>query len=110
MKKLLFVTMLGLFAAFSSCEKSDEVDFLFKETQCSNPWQVDFTEDYEYFDYISAYLTDCLSVEISDFRYTSDGIEEMCQACPCLTGNNIRFSADEEFTDVLVENGFEIDE
>ncbi len=42
MKKLLFISMLSVFAVFSSCDEDEvvesQIDFLFKETGCSNPW------------------------------------------------------------------------
>lgn len=102
--------MLGLFGVFSSCEKSDEVDFLFKETQCANPWDTIANPEWTREELVSFYLTEELQVEFSDLLITDDGVGEDCLACQCLTGDNIRLSAGEEFTDVLVENGFEIDE
>tara|TARA_B110000467_G_C18153116_1_gene385293 strand:- start:397 stop:579 length:183 start_codon:yes stop_codon:yes gene_type:complete len=59
---------------------------------------------------ISYYLTDVIEVEFSDFTRTHDGVQEDCEACFCLSGNIIRFSADEEFSEILLENGFEIEE
>ena len=47
-------------------------------------------------------------VEFSDLLITEDGEAELCQACVCLSGYNIRFSADDEFSEVLLENGFEL--
>lgn len=40
MKKSLFISMLAVFAVFSSCKGPEpiEFNFLFKETLCSNPW------------------------------------------------------------------------
>ena len=63
-----------------------------------------------YLELISTYLTEGLAVEISDLRSTNDGIVQTCEACFCWTGNILRFSADEEFSEILLENGFEIDE
>ena len=110
MKKLLFVLMLGLFAIFSSCEKSNEVDFLFKETYCANPWDTIASPEWTREQLVSYYLSNQLEVEFSDLSIASDGVVQDCEACHCLSGDNIRISADEEFTDILLENGFEIDE
>lgn len=106
----MFVAMLGLFAVFSSCEKSDEVDFLFKETQCANPWDTIANPEWTREELVSFYLTEELEVEFSDLLIADDGEAELCNACVCLSGYNIRFSANEEFTDILVENGFEVEE
>jgi len=109
MKKLLFVSMLGLFASFSSCEDSEQVDFLFKETQCANPWDSIVSPEWTREQVISYYLTDQLEVVFSDLSITDDGVPEACLACSCLTGDNIRISANDEFSEILLENGFEID-
>lgn len=114
MKKLLFVSMLGLFAAFSSCEDPEPADssfdFLFRETYCANPWDSIVSPEWTREQVISYYLTEELSVVFSDLHITDDGVPEVCLACSCLTGDNIRISADEEFSEILLENGFEIDE
>ena len=113
MRKLLFVSMLGLFAAFSSCEDPEPADssfdFLFKETQCANPWGNFITPGWTLEVVISYYLTDQLEVVFSDLSITDDGVPEACLACYCLTGYNIRISANDEFSEILLENGFEID-
>jgi hypothetical protein len=114
MKKLLFISMLGVFAVFSSCDEDEivesQIDFLFKETQCANPWDSDVSPEWTREQFISYYLTDQLDVEFSDLTIASDGEAELCAACVCLTGDNIRISADDEFSEILLENGFEIDE
>ena len=114
MKKLLFISMLGVFAVFSSCDEDEivqsQVDFLFKETYCADPWDTIISPGWIPEQLISYYLTDVLEVEYSYFNRTNDGIQEDCEACHCLSGNIIRFSADDEFSEILLENGFEIDE
>lgn len=114
MKKLLFVTMLGVFAVFSSCDEDEivesQIDFLFKETQCANPWDSIVSPEWTREQVISYHLTDLLNVEFSDLSIASDGDAQLCLACQCLTGDNIRISADVEFSEVLLENGFEIEE
>jgi hypothetical protein len=109
-KKLLFVLMLCLFALFNSCKDPEPVDFnfLFKETYCANPWDGMITPEWTREQVISFYLTD-LDIEFSDLHITDDGVLEVCFACHCLTGDNIRFSADDEFSEILLENGFELD-
>ena len=85
MRKLLFVSMLGLFAAFSSCEDPEPADssfdFLFKETQCANPWGSIVSPEWTREQVISYYLTEELSVEFSDLHITDDGVPEACLAC-----------------------------
>lgn len=114
MKKLLIISMLIVFAGISSCDDTDVVesqdDFLYRETGCADPWHTDISPDWIPEQLISYYLIDVLEVEYSDFTRTNDGIEELCDASDCLTGNIIRFSADEEFSEILLENGFELDE
>lgn len=114
MKKLLFISILSVFAVISSCDDTDVVesqdDFLYRETGCANPWDNDINRGWIPEQRISYYLIDVLEVEYSDFTRTNDGILELCEACDCLTGNIIRFSADEEFSEILLENGFELDE
>ena len=113
MKKLLLVLMVGLFPLFSSCEDSEQVesqvDFLFKETQCANPWDNFITPGWTLEVVISYYLTDQLEVVFSDLSITDDGVPMDCLACSCLTGYNIRISTNDEFSEILLENGFEID-
>ena len=112
MKKLLFVSMLGLFALFSSCddEVESQIDFLFKETYCANPWDSIVSPEWTREQLISYYLTHQLEVVFSDLSITDDGLIEGCNACTCLTGDNIRISSEDEFSETLLENGFEIDE
>ena len=114
MKKLLFISMLGVFAVFSSCDEDEivesQIDFLFQETYCANPWDSDVGPVSTRDQLISSYLTDILAVEFSDLLITDDGEPEACLACSCLTGDNIRISADDEFSEILLENGFEIEE
>ena len=112
MKKLLFVSMLGLFALFSSCddEVDSQIDFLFKETYCANPWDSIVSPEWTSEQLISYYLTDQLEVVFSDMSIIDDGLIEDCNACTCLTGDNIRISSEDEFSETLLENGFEIDE
>ena len=106
--------MLGVFAIFSSCDETEavdsQVDFLFKETHCANPWESDVSPEWTREQLISSYLTDMLAVEFSDLLITDDGEPEVCLACSCLTGDNIRLSAEDEFSEILLENGFEIEE
>ena len=114
MKKLLFISMLGVFAVFSSCEEDEivesQIDFLFQETYCANPWDMIVSPEWTREELISYYLTDMLDVEFSDLLITDDGVPELCLACSCLSGDNIRISADDEFSEILLENGFEIEE
>ena len=114
MRKLLFISMLGIFAIFSSCDDTDvvesQVDFLFKETYCANPWDSLISPEWTREQLIDSYLTVQLNVEYSDLLITDDGVPEVCLACSCLTGDNIRISADDEFLEILLENGFEIEE
>ena len=105
--------MLGLFAIFSSCDDTDamesQVDFMFKETYCANPWDSIVSPEWTREQLISSYLTDQLDVEFSDLLITSDGTPQDCLACSCLTGDIIRISSEDEFSEILLENGFEID-
>lgn len=114
MKKLLFISMLGVFAIISSCDADEivesQIDFLFKETQCANPWDSIVSPEWTREQLISSYLTNQLDVEFSDLLITDDGVAEACLACSCLTGDNIRISAEDEFSEILLENGFEIEE
>jgi hypothetical protein len=113
MKKMLFISMLAVFAVISSCKGPEpiEFNFLFKETLCSNPWHdsQNYT-DAEYLQVINDYLVTDLGVDYDDLNITEDGYYSGCEACHCLSGNIIRFSADDEFSEILLENGFEIDE
>jgi len=113
MRKLLFISMLGLFTIFSSCEEdkiiNPKVDFLFKETQCENPWDGLIILDLTREESISYYLTDMLDVEYSGLQITDDGIAQNCSACFCLTGDIIRITAEDEFSEVLLGAGFELD-
>jgi len=114
MKRLLFVSMLGVFAVFSSCDHTEavdsQVDFLFKETYCANPWDMIVSPEWTREQLIDSYLTVQLNVEYSGLLITDDGEPEACLACSCLSGDNIRFSAYDEFSEILLENGFEIEE
>ena len=114
MKKLLFISMLSVFAVFSSCDEDEvvesQIDFLFRETYCANPWDSIVSPEWTREQIISYYLTNQLEVEFSDLLITDDGLGETCLACVCSSGDNIRFSAEEEFSEILLENGFEIDE
>ena len=114
MRKLLFISMFGMFAFFSSCDDTDvvesQVDFLFKETYCANPWDSLISPGWTREQLIDSYLTVQLNVEYSDLLITDDGVPEVCLTCSCLTGDNIRISADDEFLEILLENGFEIEE
>ena len=115
MKRLLFVSVMGLFAVFSSFGEDEigesQVDFLFKETGCSNPWSDsgNYT-DTEYLQVVNDYLMTDLGVVYQGLHITDDGYTSGCKACTCLTGDVIRFTADDEFSEILLENGFEIDE
>ena len=112
MRKLLFFSIIILFALFSSCDDAVEsrIDFLFKETYCANPWASIVHPEWTREQLIGYYLTDQLEVVFSDLSITDDGVPELCNACSCLTGDNVRISAVDEFSEVLLENGFEIDE
>ena len=103
-----------MFAFFSSCEEDEtinpKVDFLFKETQCENPWDSLISPELTREQLISYYLTDVLDVEYSDLQITDDGVAQNCSACFCLSGNIIRITAEDEFSEILLENGFEIEE
>ena len=113
MKKLLFILMFGIFAIFSSCEEDEivesQIDFLFKETYCANPWESDVSPEWTREQLISSYLTDLLAVEFSDLLITGDGVAQNCSACFCLSGDIIRITAVDEFSEVLLGAGFELD-
>ena len=106
--------MLGVFAIISSCDEDEivesQIDFMFKETQCANPWGSIVSSEWTREQLISYHLTDLLNIEFSALSIASDGDAQFCLACQCLTGDNIRISADVEFSEVLLENGFEIEE
>lgn len=114
MRKVLFALMIGLLVVFSSCDEDEivnsQIDFLFKETYCANPWDSIVTPEWTREQIISYYLTDLLEVEFSDLQITDDGVAQTCLACNCLTGDNIRFSTSEEFSEILIESGFEVEE
>ena len=114
MRKLLFISMLGVLAVFSSCEEDEivesQIDFLFKETYCENPWDSLISPEWTRDQLIDSYLTVQLNVAYSGLLITDDGVQEFCLACSCLTGDNIRLSAEDEFSEILLENGFEIEE
>jgi len=105
--------MLGLFASFSSCEDLDpveaQVDFLFKETYCANPWHNSQNySDEEYLQVINDYLMTDLGVVYQGLHITDDGVVQTCEACHCLSGDIIRLSADKEFSEMLIGVGFEL--
>ena len=114
MKIYILISMLSVFAIFSSCDDTEavdsQVDFLFKETYCANPWNNLISPEWTREQLIDSYLTVQLNVEYSDLLITDDGVPELCLACSCLSGDNIRFSAEDEFSEILLENGFEIEE
>ena len=68
MRKLLFVSIIGLFALFSSCDDAVEskINFLFKETYCENPWDNIVGPEWTIEQLISYYLTNQLEVLFSD--------------------------------------------
>ena len=113
MKIYMFISMLGVFAIFSSCDETEavdsQVDFLFKETHCANPWESDVSPEWTREQLISSYLTDLLAVEFSDLLITGDGVAQNCSACFCLSGDIIRITAVDEFSEVLLGAGFELD-
>jgi len=113
MRKLLFISMLGMFAIFSSCEEDEivesQIDFLFKETYCANPWDSLISPEWTREQLIDSYLTVQLNVEYSNLLITDDGVVQDCEACFCLSGNIIRLSAEDEFSEVLLGAGFELD-
>ena len=110
---LLFISMLGVFAVFSSCDDIDtvdsQVDFLFKETYCANPWDM-ITPQWTPEQLISYYLFDVFDVEFSDLNITYDGVQQVCDACTCLTGILVRITAEDEYSESLLGAGFEIEE
>ena len=114
MKIYMFISMLGLFTIFSSCDEDEivesQIDFLFKETKCSTPWSNSQNlTDAEYLQVINDYLVTDLGVDYDDLYITDNGVAQDCEACHCLSGDIIRISADDEFSEVLLENGFELD-
>ena len=114
MKKLLFISMLSVFAVFSSCDEDDvvesQIEFLFKETGCANPWHSSQNySDEEYLQVINDYLVTDLGVVSQDLHITDDGAAQDCEACHCLSGNIIRLSSDEEYSETLIGVGFELD-
>ena len=111
MRKLLFVSIIGLLAVFSSCDDGVESknNFMFKETYCENPWDNIVGPEWTREQLISYYLTNQLEVVFSDISITDDGVPELCYACSCLTGDNVRISALENFSEILLEIGFEIE-
>ena len=114
MKIYMFISMLGLFTTFSSCDEDEivetQIDFLFKETKCSNPWSNSQNViDAEYLQEINYYLVTDLGVGYDSLYITGDGVAQDCEACFCLSGNIIRLSAEDEFSEVLLGVGFELD-
>ena len=105
--------MLGMFTIFSSCDEDEilesQIDFLFQETYCADPWDSIVSPEWTREQLISYYLTDVLDVEYSDLILTYDGVQEDCEACTCLTGILVRITAEDEFSEVLLGAGFELD-
>jgi len=82
MRKLLFISMLGVLAVFSSCEEDEivesQIDFLFKETYCANPWDSLISPEWTREQLIDSYLTVQLNVAYSGLLITDDGVQEFC--------------------------------
>ena len=74
--------MFGMFAIFSSCDDTDvvasQIDFLFKETYCANPWDSLISLEWTREQLIDSYLTVQLNVEYSDLLILSSLIIPVC--------------------------------
>lgn len=95
--------------AIPSCNKEkNEIEYHWKETWCSNPWN-DNSENTEA--EVKAFVIDYLDsekVEVKEIVIKfNEAQAQLCEACTCLSGNNIIVTINEKDEKRLLDLGFE---
>jgi hypothetical protein len=92
-----------------SCENegnSELLVFYYDQTSCSDPWANSYYDSKELKSAVISYLSN-QGIRPVDFLFLStDGIQQICSACSCTTGNRIWIKAPGRFEGRLLELGF----
>jgi len=95
-------------ASFFSCDKDMNVEYVYAQTYCADPWDNIPQNTMELFDsqvnfenYMSAE-----GVDYSTYSFEQENEAEQCEACSCLTGFIFRITASDEFETELLNLGF----
>lgn len=106
-----FLVSLGFIGLLFACKKQPQdnpISFYKAETQCSERWQTGNYEigTSEHENAVIQFLSDSLSVTVSDLQVTKESDSIVCQACTCENGYVIRFNAPETYKQTLLNAGF----
>lgn len=92
-----------------SCNKEkNEVDYHWKETWCSNPWNDNSNNTEEEVKSIVIEYLDSKNVKVKKIAIEyNESQAQFCEACSCLSGNNIIVTINDKYEKKLEELHFE---
>ncbi len=105
---LLYLTV----ASFFSCDKADELEFVYLQTQCADVWDTSAQNTIELFDPEVNFENFMAAEGIAYSNYSFEQINEgnACLACTCLTGFEFKITVSDEHEADLINLGFTISE
>ncbi len=106
--KIFSLIIIALVIVPSCNKEKNEIKYFWKETFCSNPWMDDYDKTEEevkaiVIDYLASEKIKVKEVEI-EFNANQ---AQTCEACTCLTGNNIIVITDNKYEKKLTALNFE---
>ncbi|MFT5819144.1 MAG: hypothetical protein ACI8ZM_000367 [Crocinitomix sp.] len=103
------IVIILVFMVTLSCNKEkNEVDYHWKETWCANPWNNDSDNTQAEVKAIVIEYLASEKVKVKEVMIVfNESQAELCEACTCLSGNNIIVTIDDRFEKKLGALGFE---
>ncbi len=105
---LNILTIAFVLSLFFSCDKKeDNLFFYWNQTGCADPWNTSSNDsDIETIQAVENYLS-LESIDAESIKIEFDeSLTEACEACSCLTGNQIYVEVDDKYKDAMLELNF----
>ena len=110
MMRLIFKTIFLYLtlASFFSCDKSEDAEYVYAQTYCSDVWDNSgqiimdqFNSETNFENYLAAE-----GISFTNYSFELENEPEECEACSCLSGYVFRITTSNEFEDELLNLGF----
>lgn len=105
-KKISIIFIIIAFISNIACEKRQQREVYYNETQCADPWENAPIEN-DKLDNVKTFINS-LGIQPVSIRIDQSGEAQACAACACLTGNRIIVKIHKDEVEKLKSHGFNL--
>ena len=105
-KGISVILIIFFFTSMISCEKRQQREVFYNETQCADPWE-NATNEKDKIENVKTFINS-LGIQPISINIDQNGEAQACLACACLTGNRIIVKIHKDEVETLKSHGFDL--